>query len=198
MPFTKHSIELFISAKITEITECRMADLYAEFPDARNWVSAFGLRVIFNNQPPEKMRPLALLFIRRVEMALSEYSAAREQLRDLISGTPRWSPYYRALHHVEVSVALLYQAYDFSRKALGQKYFETNDGSPLQRLNCIYNSSKHDPAIAEDPLWLSNEGMETSKERLGFSEFEKLAREYARLAECILTADSGRDSEPDA
>ena len=186
MPFTKHAVETFISAKITAITECRMADLAAEFPAAKDWVSAFGLRVIFNDQPPEKMRPFALQFIRRVEMALSEYSAARMQIQDLISGNPRWSPYYRALHHVEVAAALLYQAYHFGHKATGKDCFVKGDGSPLQRLNEVYNSSKHTVATANDPVWLSNEGMNTCKDKLEFSEFENLAREAARIVEGIL------------
>jgi hypothetical protein len=186
MPFTKHAVETFISAKITAITECRIADLDAEFPAAKDWVSAFGLRVMFNDQPPEKMRPFTLQFIRRVEMALSEYSAARMQIQDLIPGNPRWSPYYRALHHMEVAVALLYQAYDVGRKATDKDYFEKGDGSPLQRLNRIYNSSKHIRAIADGPVWLSNQGVCTADTVLLFSEFEGLAREAARIVEGIL------------
>lgn len=143
--------------------------------------------VIFVNQPREEMRPFALQFIRRVEMVLSEYSSAREEVQDLISGNPRWSPYYRALHHVEAAVALLYQAYDSSHKALNQRLFEPNDGSPLQRLNPIYGASKHQLANAEDPLWLSNDGIETAVARLDFTEFEDLARTCARIAEKLTT-----------
>ena len=49
MPFTNYAIETFISARITKVTECRLADLPAEFPDAKTWVSGFGLMVIFTN-----------------------------------------------------------------------------------------------------------------------------------------------------
>jgi hypothetical protein len=195
VPFTKCAVE-FISTKITKITECRLADLYAEFPNAKTWVSSFGLMVIFANQPREEMRPFALQFVRRVEMVLSEYSSARNEIQDLVSGNPRWSPYYRALHHVEAAVALLYQAYEFSRNALGQqRLFEKNDGSPLQRLNFIYGSSKHERAKAEDSVWLSNEGINAIKRkygieatvRLDFPEFEELALRCARIAERLTT-----------
>lgn len=198
MPFTKYAVEKFISGKITKITECRLADLYAEFPNAKTWVSSFGLMVIFVNQPREEIRPFALQFIRRVEMVLSEYSSAREEVRDLISGNPRWSPYYRALHHVEAAIALLYQAYEFSHKALKQRLFEPNDGSPLQRLNLIYGASKHQLANAEDPLWLSNDGIETAVARLDFSEFEDLARTCARIAEKLTTTNQKSDVTTDA
>jgi hypothetical protein len=198
VPFTKYAIENFISAKITKITECRLADLYAEFPNAKTWVSSFGLMVIFVNQPREEMRAFALQFIRRVEMALSEYASAREELQDLISGNPRWSPYYRALHHVEAAAALLYQAYDFSHKALDQRLFEPSDGSPLQRLSLIYGASKHHVANAEDPLWLSNEGIETTVARLDFTEFEDLARTCARIADQLTTTNVKSDVTTDA
>jgi hypothetical protein len=197
VPFTKNAVERFISARITKITECRLADLYAEFPNAKTWVSDFGLMVIFVNLPRKEKRAFALQFIRRVEMALSEYSSAREEIQDLISGNARWSPYYRALHHVEAAAALLYQAYNFSRKDLGQQLFVKNDGSPLQRLNSIYNESKHQLAKAGDPLWLSNEGIETKVARLDFSEFEDLARTCARIAERLTTTNVESDVTTD-
>jgi hypothetical protein len=198
VPFTKYAIEQFISTKITKITECQLADLYAEFPNARTWLSGFGLMVIFVNQPPEEKRAFALQFIRRVEMVLFEYSSARTELQDLISGNPRWSPYYRALHHVEAAAALLYQAYDLSHKALGQRLFDPSDGSPLERLNLIYGASKHQLASAEDPVWLTNEGIETTVSRLAFSEFEDLARTCARIAERLTATKAKTDVATDA
>ena len=137
MPFTKHAIETFISPKVTGLNECRITDLSAEFPASRDWVSGFGLMVILVNQPTEEMRPFALQFVRRTEMAIAEYTRMRAEVQDLISGNPRWSPYYRALYHGEVATAMLYQAYDLSRKKLKTQLFESNDGSPLQRLNLI-------------------------------------------------------------
>ena len=35
MPFTKYAVDTFISDKVTGVTECMLADLYAEFPDAK-------------------------------------------------------------------------------------------------------------------------------------------------------------------
>ena len=141
--------------------------------------------VIFVNQPTEEMRPFALQFVRRTEMAIAEYTRMRAEVQDLISGNPRWSPYYRALYHGEVATAMLYQAYDLSRKKLKTQLFESNDGSPLQRLNLIYTTSKHQTADAQDPVWLSNEGFHTAKVALLFSEFEELARSCARVAESL-------------
>ena len=190
MPFTKYAIETFISSKVTALNECRIADLSAEFPNSSNWVSGFGLMVIFVNRPAEEMRPFALQFVRRTEMAIAEYARMRAEVKDLVSGNPRWSPYYRALHHSEVATAMLYQAYDLSRKKLNTQLFESNDGSPLQRLNLVYTTSKHQVADAQDPVWLSNEGFHTEHVTLLFGEFEELARSSARIAE-RLTSTTG-------
>ena len=81
---------------------------------------------------------------------------------------------------------MLYRAYDLSRKKLKQELFDPKDGSPLQRLNDIYNISKHQPAEAQDPVWLSNEGFRTAEAKLLYSEFEDLARSLARIVEQIM------------
>lgn len=198
MPFTKFAIESFISSRVTAVTECRLADLSAEFPKSREWVSGFGLMIIFANQPPEEMRPFALQFVRRIEMAIAEYAQMRAEVQDLLSGNPRWSPYYRALHHGEVAAAMLYQAYDLSRKKLELKLFESNDGSPLQRLNLIHTTSKHQPAEGQDPVWFSNEGFHTKQATLMFSEFEELAQACARVAERLTSTTGGAGAQSDA
>jgi len=183
MPFTKHAVEIFISDKITKVTECNVSNLYAEFPSAKDWISGFGLMVIFVNQPQAEMRPLALQFLRRVEMGLAEYSRAREELQDLVFGSRgRWSPYFRALYHFEAAISQIYQAYDYSRKALNTRYFDSNDGSPLDRLNRIYNISKHELAAQDQPVWISNRGIETAKVQITFSEIETLLRSFGRIA----------------
>lgn len=191
MPFTRYAVETFISDKITKVTECNITDLYAEFPAACDWVSGFGLMVIFVNQPREEVQPFALQFVRRAEMALAEYASAREELRSFVSGNRgRWSPYFRALYHFEAAVAQLYQAFDYSRKVLNTKLFAENDGSPLNRLNLIYNTSKHQLAGADQPLWITNEGIETVESKLAFSEMEDLLRSCARIATKLTSTSS--------
>ena len=161
-----------------------LADLYAEFPDAKNWVSGFGLMVIFNNQPPAQGRPLALQLVRRVEMIFVEYSQARHQLLDLIAKSAgRWSPYFRALHHLEAALSLSYQAYHFAGKALDQRLFESKDNSPLYRLSRIYNTSKHQCAETDQPIWITNSGISIEDCSLTFFEIEELVRTLARIVQ---------------
>lgn len=183
MPFTRHAVDTFISNKIAKVTECNIGDLYSEFPAARDWVSAFGLMVIFVNQPREEIRPFALQFVRRLEMAFAEYARAREVLQSFVSANEgQWSPYFRALYHVEAAISQLYQAFDLSRKKLDTKLFDTNDGSPLSRLNEIYNTSRHQLATEDQPIWITNQGVETETHGISFPELEELLRSCARIA----------------
>jgi len=183
MPFTKHAVDTFISDKITKVTACNAADLYLEFPDAKNWLSGFGLMVIFNDQPPENRRHFAWQFLRRAEMALAEYSLAREALQNLLSGNRgRWSPYFHALTHFETALAQLYQALDSYRKLSKRNLFESNDDSVEDRLNKIYNISKHQLTTGDQLVWISDSGVETAVAAISYVEIEELLRSLARVA----------------
>jgi hypothetical protein len=123
MPLSKYAIDTFISSKINELTECRLADLSAEFPNSKNWLSQFSLAVILIKPFPAAARPFVIQLVRHTEMAIAEYARMRAELEYLLSG-PKWSPYYRALHHGEAAVAMLDQTYDlFSKKAQPAQLF---------------------------------------------------------------------------
>ncbi|MGE3842910.1 MAG: hypothetical protein AB7I50_15150 [Vicinamibacterales bacterium] len=186
MGFTNHATDLYLSRHIAGITVVGATDVSRDFPSSTTWVSSFGLCVIFQNHPPEANRQLALQFVRRIEMAFSEYSLAVKCLEDLIGDGPgRWSPYYRTLYHFEAAIAQLYLAYDNMRKRLGQNGFESGDGSVLDRLNKVFNASKHEPASSEQAVWLTNEGVSANESTVAFVELEALLRKYGRLADTI-------------
>ena len=191
MPFTPAAAEQFISARVTAVTECNACDLGEEFPTARDWVTGLGLMVIFTDQPKPEFRPFALQLVRRCEMALANYGHGRTALKDLVSGNRgRWSPYYRALSYFEGAVAQLYQAYIHMHKLLGTPLFRKNDGTPLQRLNHIYNVSKHETPAEEDTVWITNTGLGTKEAAISFGEVEDLMRVCARIAKRLSSTDA--------
>jgi hypothetical protein len=111
------------------------------------------------------------------------------------------SLYFRCLHHLEISVFLAYQAFDFARKVVDIPLFQPNDGSRYQRLNYIYNTIRHfDPAtLPADHLhaiWLSNAGVHVSPVQLSFAEFADLLVELGELAEKISRCE--RPASPEA
>jgi hypothetical protein len=91
---------------------------------------------------------------------------------------------------------MLCQAFNFARKALRIKLFEPNDGTPQERLNLIYNRSRHTNVSSLPPghlhtVWLQNDGIYTDGAALRFDEFEELLRELGRIAEGTLTGNAG-------
>ena len=117
---TKYAVMKVISNKIHGVTECNVTDLYDEFPSAKEWVTGFARMSIYGNQigwiPPDEIRPMLFLIMRRTETAFSEYALAREELQRFISGHVEWSVYYRALYHFEAALGQLYQIYTYHVK----------------------------------------------------------------------------------
>jgi hypothetical protein len=173
MPFTNSAVEQFISVTAAAVTVCGVSDMKAQVPESAHWLSNFGLAVIFNDFPPAELRPLAINFIRRIHCAFVEYDHARLQVLQLVKdGNGRWSPYFAALNNFEVTVAQLYIALDSIRKHAKHDFFTTGDGSFEERLNLIYNASKHQIAGSELPVWFTNEGVACTKAALTFDEVE--------------------------
>jgi hypothetical protein len=182
MSFTKFALDTFISEKIMMITECNLKDMNIDFPNSQKWVSGFGLMVMFQNQPPEDKRHLALQFLRRAEMAFSEYERARISLLDHIKGAPRWSPYFQALYHIELTIALLYQVAECSTEELKIPLFEKKDGSSIDRIRLINIATKHHLAVDEQTVWLTNKGVKSKKSSVSYVELEALLNEYGSIA----------------
>lgn len=190
MGFTRNATDL-ISKRIAKITKCGITPINSEFSSSGCWVSAFGQCVIFQNSPPEKHRHLALQFVRHVETAFEEYLRAHNSLKDLLgNGGGRWSPYFNALNHLEATISHLYMAYDVARKELGKEYYQKNDGSDYDRLNKLFNASKHQVASSEQVLWITNKGVSTDKTSITFIEIECMLRSYGKLANRITNQDT--------
>ena len=180
MPFTKSAIEVFISSKASAVTKCGAKDMIATVPESAHWLSNVGLAIIFNDFPPADMRPFVINFIRRVYVAFIEYDLARQEVLKLVKdGNGRLSPYFVALAHFEITVAQLYLALDSVRKFSNHDFFKTGDGSFEEYLNMIYNSSKHQLAGAELPVWFSNEGIDCANAALTFDDIEDFMQKMA-------------------
>jgi hypothetical protein len=186
MGLTRHAVNLFSTANIGSLNQCNIADFSQEYPSAKRWLNTLGLMVIFNNHLSIEKRPLALQFIRRVDMAIEEYRVFRDEVLQHIAGEPSWSHYYRGLHHAEMAMTLLYQAFDIMRKAADESLFDKDDGSAMQRLNFTYNASKHEVPELKDTVWITNQGIQTDKHLLTYAELEDIFRSAGRIVEKIL------------
>jgi hypothetical protein len=102
----------------------------------------------------------------------------------------RPSLYFRALHHFEMTIAMLWQAFDLTMTVLKEQLFVKNDGSNYQRLNWIYNESRHfDPSKLPlgqiHAVWLNNAGIQTERYGVSFQELEEFLIEIGNLADSI-------------
>jgi hypothetical protein len=194
MPFTTYGLDKFFAQEISALSECNAPDLGDHSAEVGDLIHNFILNSIFTSPIKTEEKPYIFGIIRRVQMALVEYQNGRTLLLLYLNESKKnTSLYFQALSHFEIAVTQLYQAYDFWRQ-LGKKresketnLFKTGDGSPLQKLNRLYNVSKHlEPStIPEGNLhhvWISNNGICASEVTMSFTELADLVKEYVAVA----------------
>src|SRR5207302_1979964 len=82
--------------------------------------------------------------------------------------------YFHSLGAFEAAVSSVYQGLVFAGKRIGGTLFDKGDGGELERMNHVYNTSRHyDPAKDLPPdhlhaVWLRNDGLHTTTDLLTF------------------------------
>jgi hypothetical protein len=135
-------------------------------------------------------------FLRRSHAAFAEYAIAREaSLGYLTDDRPdrHVLRYVEAVNHWEAFLAYAWQAFSFVGRE-ERVWLQPKDGSVLQRLNALYNRSKHAEAaiergdyIEQSPLcvWLTNAGLSSTDTTLTFSEIAEILVQMAQIASAI-------------
>ena len=188
MPLTHYALDRFVSQEISKLTACTARAFGSELPDHAFWINTFVLRRILNNHIPEERAALAFVILRRAEAAVDEWEiGCKVALGDLT----RPSAYFRALRHFEACIGALWQGLDFGRKALLLPLFEKGDNSVYERVNGIYNTSRHfDPSKLPSgdlhAIWLTNEAVRTQEHRLEYDELRGAVASLARIADGIV------------
>ena len=186
---SNYLLDNFVAHKLSLLTECGAREL----PTDANWLNSFILTSVFRVSLPAKTRAYVFNFLRRAEGALSAYREARIALIEYLQ-TPRnvLSPYFRALLNFEVCISQCYQGYELLATASGEKFFERNEKSEAERLQMLYVDSKHMdrmidggkiPTEATAAIWISNQGLESSRAVLSFGELVEMLLNMGRLAE---------------
>jgi len=190
MPLSNYSLDNFVAQQMSLLTAPRARSVKAELPSPSTWLSELILNSIFVRPLSIQGRRLAFAWIRRAISAVDSYDEACISLQLLVSHKDSIENFFRALDKIEHALAMTYQANDFGRKALSYPLFAPRDGSVLQRLNELYNISRHaDLERLTDghihPVWLTNEGVHCATASLEYSEFENVLRELASIASQI-------------
>jgi len=139
---SNYALDTFCAPKLSQLTQCNAPDLSGL---SEPWLRGFILNTILRFSVPEPTKAHMFNFLRRTEAVFSEYNNARINLIEYVTSDRNTvSPYFRALLHFETLIAQLYQAALFL-KALAKepKFFEKGEGTVIERINIIYNASKH-------------------------------------------------------
>ena len=188
MPLTHYALDTFVAQNMSRLTECNAKLIGEVFEQSQDWMGNFVLNSIFRIPVAQEHKPFIFTFLRRAEMALLEYEQGRAALTEYVKKPSNHiSLYFQALHHFEITINLLYQAYELVMKKLNIKLFIKNDSSPLERLNRTYNVIKHAEfsSIPEGnlhPVWLHNEGIFVSTAYINFDEIYDMLIEIGNLA----------------
>jgi predicted RNA-binding Zn-ribbon protein involved in translation (DUF1610 family) len=175
-----YALDNFVAHRLSELTECGPKPI----EDAPNWIGAFVLNSIFVAPLEPKKRAYILNFLRRADGAISSYQVARIHLIEYLRA-PGYavSRHFRALLSFENCVAHLYQGMKLISAATKVPMFESGDGIKEERLNIIFNTSKHMdgriekgtmPEEATGAIWITNYGVECQQAKLSFLEIEEL------------------------
>ncbi len=188
MPLSNYSLNKYVAQELADLKNPCARSVRGEFPNLEAWIPTFVLKSIFQLNLPEGRAALAFSLIRRAQAAIEDYDEACTALSNAAARKSTIPKYFYALRKLESTVAMIYQAYDFGRKALSIKLFEPEDGTPYQRVNLIYNRTRHSdvttlPPGHLHPVWVKDDGLYTAGGSLGFEELENLLRELGRVAE---------------
>ncbi|MEX5684118.1 hypothetical protein [Pseudomonas silesiensis] len=187
MSISNYALDKFVAQDMSKLSLLSIKSLAEEFPNADKWLEQFVLRRIFQAHVPDEKAALALAIIRRTHAALQEWelasTAAQGDLRSI-------GIYFGVVHHLESCISSTWQGLEFARKSLGRDFFTKGDGSAYERMNWIYNVSRHfDPEALQQGdthrVWLSDQAMHTREKTVSFDELREAIRMLARTSERV-------------
>jgi hypothetical protein len=190
MNASNYLLDTYVAQGFSRLTECRAQPIGSDYPHHTSWLSQFTLNTTLAGSLAPDRRALALSILPRAMAAIDDFDEACSTLSEFISGGRKIHSYFRALRRFESAIAQLYQALDIVRTALGTKFFERGDGTPCQRLNTIYNESRHhQPELLSSGqvlvVVLENEGLRAPTAVVTFDELRALVGDLAGLADSI-------------
>ncbi len=170
MPLTNHAWDAYVAPAMSLFTKADIRDMSNHDPHSKTWLQTYIMSGVLQGEFAKTTSTrYAFNFLRRAEAAFSYHEQARAQTIAYLSSPRSASAYMRALLTWEGYLSQCSPAFELMRRFLGAgKLFTTNDGSPLARLNHVYNRAKHaESAIAAGqltddgriPVWMTDEGL---------------------------------------
>lgn len=192
---TNHTLDRFVAPHLSQLTQCNAPDISQIVEESELWLVHFIMNSSLRFKIEDPSRQLIFGFLRRAQAAVDEYRLGRNHLLGWVTASRegrKISDALAALRHMEACLGLLYQALLLAKELVkAEALYRKNDGSPVERLNRLYNASHHSesrfaagqvPESATSPLWITDAGIASLEGDLTFNELEELFREVAQTA----------------
>jgi len=196
--WTDHGLDRAFAPYLSRLFECGAHPLEFDAQLRPSWLNKYIITTQFSWPLPDPIRQIGFGVIRRADQAAEEYEAGRVELEAYVRTEPRTRMYRysRALGHFETCLAATYQGWLLLRAFQPERppIFEKGDGSDVERLNALYNASKHSDKrlVAGEGadestllLWFTNSGLASKKVELEFGELRGLVDQLCRIANKI-------------
>ena len=193
MTLSDFSKDKFVAPYTSQFTEAQIPDMSDHYDQSEYWVANYTLNCMCRGAFEYPHRQYLFNYLRRAEAAFLQHDQAREATINFLNkGGQSPSLYMRAITQWEYYLFQSYHCFNLARYIFGKKkIFEKGDGSIYERLNKLYNQSKHAescmkhgsiPENGTIPVWLTNEGLSSEEATLAYSETADILEEIAEWA----------------
>lgn len=206
--FAKHVLDKFLAPYVSNFRHAEIPDMSGE---SSSWLSKFFLNSVLRRSYTDPFRQYVFNFLRRVEGAHVAHQCARSATRRFLDGSRQsMSQYMEAILHWESFLAQSWMAYALTEHLTGARPFEQGDGSVEQRVNLLYNRSKHSdqaikagqlPSYGTIPVWMEDDGLhgvdimlpweKTGEVLQDLSKFANMLEDPCTLADKVKAANQG-------
>ena len=139
--FKKRTLDKFLAPYVSNFHSAEIPDLS---DDSSSWLSKYFLNSVLRGSYANPFRQYVFNFLRRVEGAHVAHQCARSATAIFLNGSRQsMSRYMEAIFHWEAFLAQSWMAYALTENLNGTPPFRKGDGSVEERVNLLYNRSKH-------------------------------------------------------
>ena len=164
--FSKTILDKFLAPRVSNFRRAEIPDMSG---DSSLWLSKYFLNNVLRGSYTDPMRQYVFNYLRRVEGAHVAHQSARSTTVQFLHGSRQsMSRYMEAIFHWESFLAQSGMAYALAERLTEARPFEPGDGSVEQRVNLLYNRSKHSDTAIEAgqlppegtiPVWMEDDGL---------------------------------------
>jgi hypothetical protein len=187
-------LDKYISFELSKLTQNNIPKLQND-KETYRWVNTFILQSAIHTYD-ESQRIFIVNILRRVESSFLHYEDGRNNLDQFLLDRQRVSSYFAAVMYFEFVLSHIHQAYKLGITMIQQdKLFVKGDNSSFERLNLLYNDTKHieerinsgtNGVVDTLPICLTNDCIKSSRSSLSYVELFELMNKLESIAKSIL------------